>query len=72
MKDHLFNVWKQGIVGSGLCYVGMSWSVKQRGPLFTSAFTPLIQIFVAMFDFSVLHEPLYSGRLIVCLNHSFT
>ncbi|KAJ0052539.1 hypothetical protein Pint_00706 [Pistacia integerrima] len=53
-----------GIVGSGLCYVGMSWSVNRRGPVFTSAFTPLIQIFVAMFDFSILHEPLYSGSVV--------
>ncbi|KAL5863205.1 hypothetical protein ACOSQ3_000719 [Xanthoceras sorbifolium] len=53
-----------GMVGSGLCYVGMSWCVKQRDPVFTSAFTPLIQIFVAMFDFSLLHEPIYLGSVL--------
>lgn len=54
----MFHVWKQGVVESGLCYVGMS----QRGPVFTSAFTLLIQIFVAIFDFSILHGPLHLGR----------
>jgi len=51
-------------VGSGLCYVAMSWCVKQRGPVFTAAFTPLLQIFVAALDFSILKEEIYSGRLI--------
>lgn len=50
------------MVGSGLCYVGMSWCVKKKGPVFTAAFTPVTQIFVAMFDFSVLHEQIYLGR----------
>ncbi|KAK1558627.1 hypothetical protein Q3G72_004743 [Acer saccharum] len=53
-----------GMVGSGLCYVGMSWCVKQRGPVFTSAFSPLVQIFVAMFDFSLLREPIYLGSVL--------
>ncbi|RXI07569.1 hypothetical protein DVH24_005342 [Malus domestica] len=46
---------------SGLCYVGMSWCVKQKGALFTVAFTPATQIFVAMLDFSFLHEKIYLG-----------
>lgn len=50
------------MVASGLCYVLLSWCVKQRGPVFTAAFTPLLQIFVAMFDFSVLHEQIHLGR----------
>lgn len=53
----------QGVVGSGLCYVGMAWCVEQRGPVFTSAFTPLIQIFVATVGFFILHERIYPGRL---------
>lgn len=53
----------QGVVGSGLCYVGMAWCVEQRGPVFTSAFTPLIQIFVAIVGFFILHERIYPGRL---------
>jgi len=41
----------------------MSWCVKQRGPVFTSAFTPLLQMFVAVLDFSILQEEIYLGRL---------
>lgn len=57
----------QGTVGSGLCYVVMSWCVKQRGPVFTSAFSPLIQIFVALFEVVFLHEQIRLGRLILFL-----
>ncbi|KAL2573551.1 hypothetical protein AAZV13_17G133800 [Glycine max] len=54
-------------VRSGLCYVAMSWCVKQRGPVFTSAFTPLLQMFVAVLDFSILHEEIYLGNLILII-----
>ncbi|XP_031251180.1 WAT1-related protein At3g30340-like [Pistacia vera] len=63
-KLEIASIIYAGVVGSGLCYVGMSWSVKQRGPVFTSAFTPLIQIFVAIFDFSILHGPLHLGSVV--------
>ncbi|KAK8635550.1 hypothetical protein V6N13_004284 [Hibiscus sabdariffa] len=63
-KLELLTVTFAGIVASGLCYVGMSWCVEQRGPVFTSAFTPLVQIFVAMFDFSFLHGKIYLGSAI--------
>ncbi|XP_004308749.1 PREDICTED: WAT1-related protein At3g30340-like isoform X2 [Fragaria vesca subsp. vesca] len=63
-KLEILSVTYSGAVGSGLCYVGMSWCVKQKGPLFTSAFTPLIQIFVAMIDFSALHELIYLGSVV--------
>ncbi|KAK6162412.1 hypothetical protein DH2020_002253 [Rehmannia glutinosa] len=53
-----------GIVGSGLCYVAMSWCVKQRGPVFTAAFSPLVQIFTAVFDVLVLHEEIYLGSVL--------
>lgn len=52
------------MVGSGLCYVGMSWCVKKRGPVFTAAFSPLVQIMAAMFDIPILHEQLHIGSLL--------
>ena len=61
-KSSSFHVWMQGIVGSGLCYGLMSWCVNKKGPVFTAAFTPFIQIFVAIFDFSILHEQIHLGR----------
>ncbi|XP_059459174.1 WAT1-related protein At3g30340-like [Corylus avellana] len=63
-KLEILTVIYAGMVGSGLCYVAMSWCVKQRGPLFTSAFTPLIEIFVAIFDFFILHEQIYVGSIL--------
>ncbi|KAK7357905.1 hypothetical protein VNO80_17202 [Phaseolus coccineus] len=62
-KLEILSVIYAGLVGSGLCYVAMSWCVKQRGPVFTAAFTPLIQIFVAMLNFSVLKEEIYLGSV---------
>ncbi|XVF80352.1 hypothetical protein PTKIN_Ptkin15bG0062900 [Pterospermum kingtungense] len=62
-KLELITVTYSGMVASGLCYAGMSWCVKQKGPVFTSAFTPLVQLFVAMFDFSILHGHIYFGSV---------
>ncbi|PHU18010.1 WAT1-related protein [Capsicum chinense] len=53
-----------GVVGSGLCYVVMSWCVKQKGAVFTSAFCPLIQIFAAVIDISILHEQIHLGSIL--------
>lgn len=58
----VFSMWMQGMIGSGLCYVAMSWCVKKRGPVFTAAFSPLVQIMAVMFDIPVLHEQLHLGR----------
>ncbi|CAK7356326.1 unnamed protein product [Dovyalis caffra] len=63
-KLEIIGVLYAGIIGSGLCYVGMSWCVKQRGPVFTSAFTPFTQIFAAVFDFFILHEQIYLGSVL--------
>ncbi|KAK7324227.1 hypothetical protein VNO77_27756 [Canavalia gladiata] len=62
-KLEVMSVIYAGLVGSGLCYVAMSWCVKQRGPVFTAAFTPLIQIFVALLGFSILKEEIYLGSV---------
>ncbi|EXC13630.1 Auxin-induced protein 5NG4 [Morus notabilis] len=63
-KLEIISVVYAGMVGSALCYVGMSWCVKHKGPVFTSAFTPFTQIFVAIFDFSIFHEQVYLGSLL--------
>ncbi|KAI3693733.1 hypothetical protein L1987_76685 [Smallanthus sonchifolius] len=63
-KLEIFSILYAGIVGSGFCYVGMSWCVKKRGPVFTAAFSPLIQIIAAVFDIPFLHEPLHTGSLV--------
>ncbi|KAL7158581.1 hypothetical protein ABFS83_02G153600 [Erythranthe nasuta] len=60
----IISVLYGGIVGSGICYVVMSWCVKQRGAVFTSAFSPLIQVFAAVLDVLVLHEKIYFGSIL--------
>lgn len=57
----------QGMVGSGLGYVTISWCVKKRGPVFTAAFSPLVQIIAALIDIPVLHERPYLGRSLFSL-----
>eukprot|EP00257_Ricinus_communis_P025652 XP_025013066.1 WAT1-related protein At3g30340 isoform X2 [Ricinus communis] len=63
-KIEILTVLYAGMVGSGLCYVAMSWCVKKRGPVFTSAFSPLVQIMAAMIDIPILHEELHLGSLL--------
>ncbi|KAF9600878.1 hypothetical protein IFM89_013785 [Coptis chinensis] len=53
-----------GVVGSGFFFVGMSWCVKKKGPLFTAAFNPFIQIIVVMYEVTILHEQLYLGSIL--------
>lgn len=47
---------------SGVMYLMLTYCVEKRGPVFTAAFSPLSQMFVAGIDLFVLHEPLYLGR----------
>ncbi|KAK8586010.1 hypothetical protein V6N13_130536 [Hibiscus sabdariffa] len=63
-KVEIITVLYAGMVGSGLSYVGMAWCVKKRGPVFTAAFSPLVQILAAMFDIPILHEQLNLGSLL--------
>ncbi|GAB4861485.1 hypothetical protein Ancab_036687 [Ancistrocladus abbreviatus] len=53
-----------GIVASGLGYVGMSWCVEKWGPVFTAAFSPFTQIFVAILNLIFLHEQIYLGSVL--------
>nr|GLL47836.1 WAT1-related protein At3g30340-like [Ipomoea trifida] len=61
--DMLYIIYN-GSVSSGLCFVGMSWCVKKRGPVFTAAFSPLVQVMAGMVDIPILHEQLHLGSLI--------
>ena len=49
-------------MGSGVGFLGMSWCVEKRGPVFAAAFSPLTQIMVAAIGVFILHEQLYLGR----------
>ncbi|TKW19225.1 hypothetical protein SEVIR_4G006500v4 [Setaria viridis] len=53
-----------GVVASGMGYLLLTYCVEKRGPVFTAAFSPLSQIFVAGIDLFILHEPLYLGSVL--------
>ncbi|GLT57667.1 hypothetical protein SLA2020_306240 [Shorea laevis] len=63
-KMQIITVLYVGVIASGLCFVGMSWCVKKKGIVFTVAFSPFVQILVAMFDILILHEQVYLGSLL--------
>ncbi|XP_019164992.1 PREDICTED: WAT1-related protein At3g30340-like isoform X2 [Ipomoea nil] len=60
----IWTIIYSGIVGSSICYVVMSWCVKQKGPVFTSTFSPFIQIFAIVLDVSILHEQIHIGSIL--------
>ncbi|KAE8777397.1 Auxin-induced protein 5NG4 [Hordeum vulgare] len=42
----------------------MTWCVEKKGPVFTAAFIPTVQIMVATIDFFFLHEQIYLGSVL--------
>ncbi|KAJ0968096.1 hypothetical protein J5N97_025013 [Dioscorea zingiberensis] len=63
-KNEIFVVIFAGLVGSGFGFLAVSWCVQKRGPVSTTAFSPLIQIIVVGIDFFILHGPLYLGSVL--------
>ncbi|CAA7403733.1 unnamed protein product [Spirodela intermedia] len=53
-----------GMVGSGMGFLVMLWCISKRGPVFPAAFTPVIQIVVAIIDLSFMHERLHLGSVL--------
>ncbi|KAM5571411.1 WAT1-related protein [Rosa sericea] len=63
-KAQVLTVMFAGMIASGLGFVGMSWCVKKRGPVFTAAFSPLVQIMAAVIGIPMFHEQLHLGSLL--------
>ncbi|KAG2282335.1 hypothetical protein Bca52824_053555 [Brassica carinata] len=61
-KLTIFTVIIAGVIGQGMCTVGISWCIKQRGPVFTAAFSPVTLMSATVFDFVILHRMIYVGR----------
>ncbi|EPS73644.1 hypothetical protein M569_01112, partial [Genlisea aurea] len=60
-----------GVVGSGFVFTLMAWCIRMRGPLFVSAFQPLVLVFVSLAGTLFLDDQLrvgivVGGILIVC------
>ncbi|KAG2647913.1 WAT1-related protein At4g01440-like [Panicum virgatum] len=60
-KLQIITVLFVGIMGSGIGFLAMSWCIEQRGPVFTTAFTPLIQLIAGAINIVALHEQLHLG-----------
>ncbi|XP_010456155.1 PREDICTED: WAT1-related protein At4g01450-like [Camelina sativa] len=66
LKDELtiVTVVIAGVVAQGMCTVGISWCIKQQGPVFSSAFSPVVLMSATLFDFLILHRVIYLGSVI--------
>ncbi|KAK9271098.1 hypothetical protein L1049_026687 [Liquidambar formosana] len=53
-----------GIVCSGIAYYLQAVVIKQRGPVFVTAFSPLCMIITAVLGFSILAEQVHLGSII--------
>ncbi|XP_068650656.1 WAT1-related protein At4g08290-like [Aristolochia californica] len=53
-----------GIVNSGLAYYIQGMAMKERGPVFVTAFNPLCMIIVAFLGSIILGDELSLGRVI--------
>ncbi|XP_010474693.1 PREDICTED: WAT1-related protein At1g01070 [Camelina sativa] len=53
-----------GVVGQAMSTVATTWGIKKLGAVFASAFFPIILISATLFDFLILHTPLYIGSVI--------
>ncbi|CAH8251940.1 unnamed protein product [Arabidopsis lyrata] len=53
-----------GVIGQAMSTVSVTWGVKQLGAVFVSAIMPIALISATLFDFLILHTPLYLGSLI--------
>ncbi|CAI9096194.1 OLC1v1032279C1 [Oldenlandia corymbosa var. corymbosa] len=60
----IITVIYSGLVGTGLVYGAFSWCVKKRGPVFTSAFGPFVQVLVAILEVSFLHQQITLGSIL--------
>ncbi|XP_052729449.1 WAT1-related protein At1g68170 isoform X1 [Vigna angularis] len=45
-----------GILASGVCYTLLAWCVRRKGPLFASAFSPLMVVIVTLLEPLILDE----------------
>ncbi|WJX46662.1 hypothetical protein P8452_33438 [Trifolium repens] len=52
-----------GILASGVCFVLLAWCVRMKGPLYVSAFNPLLLVLVAFIASLVLDEYITVGSL---------
>ncbi|WOL02324.1 WAT1-related protein [Canna indica] len=60
----LLTVAYSGIFASGMTFTLLGWCIRKKGPVYASAFNPLILVFVALLGSLLLSEKLYLGTLL--------
>ncbi|KAE9588679.1 putative EamA domain-containing protein [Lupinus albus] len=55
---------EQGIISSGIAYYVQGIVMQKRGPVFVTAFSPLMMIIVAIMGSFILAEKIYLGGVI--------
>ncbi|KAL8540651.1 hypothetical protein ACS0TY_002044 [Phlomoides rotata] len=60
----LLTVVVAGILGSGMMFTLIAWTVRMRGPLFVSIFNPLLLVMVAIAGSLFLQEKLHLGMVL--------
>ncbi|KFK30721.1 hypothetical protein AALP_AA6G018800 [Arabis alpina] len=63
-KFVIFVILYAGIVGQAMSTVVASWSIKMTGAVFVSTFSPVSLVSATLFDFIILHSPLYLGSIL--------
>ncbi|CAE6142364.1 unnamed protein product [Arabidopsis arenosa] len=63
-KFVIFITLYAGIVGQAMSTVVTSWSIKMTGAVFVSTFSPVSLVAATLFDFLILHSPLYLGSIL--------
>ena len=58
----IFYKYVQGIVTSSISYYVQGLVIKKRGPVFATAFSPLMMIIVAIMGSFILAEKIFLGR----------
>ncbi|KAF3783067.1 WAT1-related protein [Nymphaea thermarum] len=76
VAEHSPSVWKigfdmnllaaayAGIISSGVAYYVQGLVMERKGPVFATAFSPLMMIIVAIMGSFILHEVIYLGGII--------
>lgn len=59
-NQHGFNL--QGVFCSGIAYYVQGVVMKERGPVFVTAFSPLSMVIVAILSSFILAEQMFLGR----------
>ncbi|KAG2699556.1 hypothetical protein I3760_07G196900 [Carya illinoinensis] len=54
----------QGVVVTGLSYYVRTWSIKKRGPVFTTAFNPLLVVLSFLLQTFVLGNSAHLGNIV--------